>query len=157
MTLSPAPVTELFDEAHLVVRGVITETQVEGSPAPGNALWTRYRLWVYEHLKAPEGPAKKTPPLSEWMEFLQPGGESARYVTRVPGVAPLGLGDEVILLLVDTPRGFQPLGYRLGTFLIGPEGEVQPSWPHHPPQEVIRLLEPHRMPPTPVTPLRRAP
>ena len=138
MSVSPAPLDELLDEAHLVVRGVIVEQRVEYARGPGVQLWTRYQLWVWEQLKAPVQHALPPEQPLHALTFTQPGGENATHITRVPGVVHFAPGDEVILLLVNTPQGLQPLGYPLGTFRIDPNGAVQPAWRGHGRDEVTR-------------------
>jgi hypothetical protein len=126
MSLAPAPLAVLVAEAEIVVHGLVLTAKVEPVPGHPRRLRTRHKLWVWEHLKAPEG--KQTLEERE-LEFLQPGGRRGSLQTLVPGVTTLVPGDEVILLLTRTPWGLQPLGYPLGTFLVDGAGTVVPTWP----------------------------
>ncbi|MGB0588049.1 MAG: hypothetical protein ACPGU1_00075 [Myxococcota bacterium] len=140
MTLAPAPLEQLIEEAELVVRGVIVQQRPEAAPDQPGQLRTRYLLWVWEHLKAPSLDAGVA--ASGWLEFVQPGGSSAHLMTRVPGVPIFQAGDEVVLLLAHTPWGLQPLGYPLGTFFITPKGSIEPAWHGHKPADLLMLFPP---------------
>ena len=140
MTLAPAPLEQLMEEAEFAVHGVIVAQRSEAVPGQPDQLRTRYLLWVWQHLKAPSPQAGVA--ASGWLEFVQPGGSSAHLTTRVPGVPTFKGGDEVVLLLVHTPWGLQPLGYPLGTFFITQRGAIEPTWHGHEPAALLRLFPP---------------
>ena len=140
MTLAEAPLQRLIDEADLVIHGVVLERQVAPIPGQTHALRTRYTLWVWEHLKAPSPSLKPEHRRDELLTVVQPGGTLGSLTTRVPGVVDLELGTEVILLLSKTPWGLQPLGYPMGTFIIGADGLVRSTWRAHHPADIEALF-----------------
>jgi hypothetical protein len=140
MTLSPAPLGELLEEADAVVHGVIIERRAEAVPGQPNQLRTRYILWIWDHLKAPKAAPNVPMPASGWLEFVQPGGSTDHITVRVPGVPTFKGGDEVILLLTQTPWGLQPLGYPLGTFFIQASGAIKAAWSGHSPADLLHAF-----------------
>ena len=140
MTLSPAPLDELIAEADLVVHGIVIDQWTEEVPERSGQLRTRYLLWVWEHLKAPETDSYASVLAPTWLEFVQPGGSSDHVTIRVPGVPTFHDGDEVVLLLSQTIWGLQPLGYPLGTFFIDVNGVITPAWSGHASTPLTKLF-----------------
>ncbi len=50
-----------------------------------------------------------------------PGGRLGNRKTVIPGLAPLAIGDELLVLLTYTPWGWQPIGYELGIVRLNEE------------------------------------
>ena len=131
LTLSPTPLEVLITDADLVVRGHIVASTAEHTPGQVRAVRTRYTLVVWEHLRAPAPTYGDDWALETAIEFHIPGGTLGRWTTRVPGVTHVAVGQEVVLLLSDTPWGLQPLGYPMGIFTVSQSGQLRPHWPHH--------------------------
>ncbi len=127
MTVVDAPVEVVLAEADLAVHATVISTSFEPAPGAGVRVRTRHLLRVWEVLASP-GDGRD---VGRWIDVVLPGGVVNGLQTTVPGVPRLSPGDEVILLLGDTPWGYQPIGYALGTFLVARDGSVVPTWGPH--------------------------
>ena len=108
LQVDPAPWEVLVAEAERVVHGHVSASWGDWAPDGSGRVITRYEVLIWDEVQV-AGPRG----LSRVIVTL-PGGRYGGRVTVIPGLAPLSLGDEVILLLSDTPWGWQPLGYELG-------------------------------------------
>jgi hypothetical protein len=114
-----APWEVLVAEAERVVHGHVSASWAAWAPDGSGRVITRHEILIWDELEG-AGPRG----LSRVIVTL-PGGRYGGRITVVPGLAPLSLGDEVILLLGDTPWGWQPLGYELGIVRLS-QGETVP-------------------------------
>lgn len=122
MTVEAAPDEALAAEADLVVHAQVVARDVERAPGRAMRLRTRYRLVVWDIIAARGTPRLLLGgPLPE-LEVVMPGGSRGGLTTVVPGVPSLLPGEELLLLLSDTPWGYQPIGYSLGTWRIHDSG-----------------------------------
>lgn len=119
MTVDPAPLEVLVNEADAVVRGVVTATRAE-LPFPGrHEVWTRVTVALDDVASGPRELA-----FTATLELLLPGGETADLGTRVPGVPVLVPGDTLVLLLTRRGAVWQPIGYSLGTLFVDEVGRL---------------------------------
>jgi len=127
MTVAPASLETLVQEADYVVHGHVLWTTVHANPNGSVPVRTRVRVLVWEHLKAPMSTASaQTNGDLDWSEVdvWLPGGTRGRWVTRVPGVPQLSAGMEVVLVLSWTPWGLAPIGYGMGMWHVTPTGDT---------------------------------
>lgn len=136
MTVVDAPLATLAAEADLIVHAQVISRTPERVPGHGHAIRTRHQLVVWDVLAARATPRLTLDGPLPRLDVLLPGGTLGDLTTAVPGVPALRPGDEVVLLLTDTPWGYQPLGYSAGTWQIDALGRA------------------HRPPPMPAAPLR---
>lgn len=116
-TLAPAPIEVLAREASRIVWGRVEGRSFE--PVPGRPVATRTRLEVvvWEDLDGLDAPG-------ESLEVVVPGGRRGDLVTYVAEAPALSPGDEVVLLLDETPWGLQPLGLSLGVRSVDVHGRI---------------------------------
>ena len=133
MQLAPAPLPALVDEADMAVHGLVLTATTTPVPDRPHQLRTHHLIMVWEHLKPTLAAPVHHRSTPVFIEVVQPGGVLDGLATVVPGVAALRPGDEVVLLLGTTPWGLQPIGYRMGTFFVAPDGRVRPAWSGHMP------------------------
>jgi hypothetical protein len=135
MTLDDAPLATLAAEADLIVHAQVLARTPEPVPGRAPTVRTRHQLVVWDLIAARSRPRLTLDGPLPRLDVLLPGGTLGGYTTAVPGVPTLAPGDEVLLLLTDTPWGYQPIGYALGTWHIDALGRA------------------HRPAPAPATPL----
>jgi hypothetical protein len=128
-----APWPVLVAEAHRVVHGHVSATWTHLAPDGSGRVLTRHELLVWDEL-----PLRGARGMSRIVVTL-PGGRLGSRVTVVPGLGPLELGDEVVLLLSPTPWGWQPIGYELGMVRLS-EGEPLPWSPKSSPWGALDSL-----------------
>ena len=145
MTVVDRSVDELAHDARLIVHGTVVGIHPEAVPDRPRRTRSRVTIAVWEVLK-PSGEL-----VPEVVEIILPGGTRGRWTTVVPGVPQLAPGDEVVLMLVDTPWGLAPAGYGLGTWRVGPEGDAVRLLPvdDHPTPGAIPGLSPDDRAPLP--------
>jgi len=89
------------------------------APDGSGRVITLHEIVVWDELHVMGRPGLST------LILTLPGGRLGRRVTVVPGVGLLEVGDEVVVLLTDTPWGWQPVGYELGIVRLS-DGELPP-------------------------------
>lgn len=136
MTVVDAPLSTLAAEADLIVHAQVLTRSPERVPGHTYAIRTRHQLVVWDLLAARTPPRLTLDGPLPRLDVVLPGGTLGDLTTVVPGVPTLRPGDEVILLLTDTPWGYQPIGYSVGTWQIDALGRA------------------HRPPPMPASPLQ---
>jgi hypothetical protein len=124
LQVDPAPWDVLVREAERVVHGHVSASWGDWAPDGSGRVITRYEVLIWHEVQVAGARG-----LSRVIVTL-PGGHYGGRTTVVPGLAPLSLGEEVILLLSDTPWGWQPLGYELGILRLS-RGETAPGF-HEP-------------------------
>jgi len=110
LSVSPAPLEVLLQEAQLVVVGTVVATHVE---AGGGTIHrrTRYRVRVDERVSGDIGERA-------FISVLLPGGSLDGYTTHVSGIPHLTEGTRAVFLLEQVAGEWMPLGYRLGVLPV---------------------------------------
>lgn len=108
--LEALPLDELTRRADLVVHGEVLGQTVRRDP-DGRTMWTATQLKVLEALKgaAPTGP----------LSFEQLGGTLNGVTQLIPGDAAFRPGEEVVVFLSKTTKGYVLYGFSLGKFTVG--------------------------------------
>jgi len=103
-----APWGELVAKAERVVHGHVTASWGAWAPDGSGRVITRHEVLVWDERQV-------TGPMDDGHVLVTlPGGRVGNRRTVIPGLSPLTVGDEVLLLLTHTPWGWQPIGYDLG-------------------------------------------
>ncbi len=109
-TVLKVPVEEMARGADLVVRAVVRDVRADDGPKRRGTFGTRVTLAVRETLKGqPTGPT---------LTIVLPGGSDGRSTLSVPGMPDFAKGDEVVLFLERTLRGWVPSGLSMGKYLV---------------------------------------
>lgn len=127
LTVSPAPLATLVQEADTIIHGHVVARAYEPVLGHPGQIQTRLTLWAWEVIKHAPVPldGMSTGPAGEVLvDITLPGGVMDGIVTVVPGVPRYRPGDEVVALLTVTPRGLAPIGYSLGSWRVTPSGRV---------------------------------
>ena len=103
-----APWSELVAKSERAVHGHVIASWGAWAPDQSGRVITRHEILVWNERQV-TGPSD-----SGRVLVTLPGGQIGNRRTVVPGLAPLNVGDEVLLLLTHTPWGWQPIGYELG-------------------------------------------
>jgi hypothetical protein len=118
--VEPAPWRALVAKSELAVHGHVMASWGDWAPDGSGRVITRYEIlvWNQRQLRGPRDGAHVIVTL--------PGGRMGNRQTVIPGLAPLAIGDELLLLLTHTAWGWQPIGYELGIVRLNrrPSGEV---------------------------------
>jgi len=103
-------VEEMARRADLVVRAEVTRVEVQSDPTDEARITTHVTMRVLDTFKGHQ----TAPTLT--LKLL--GGSNGRYILRVPGMPTFSQGEEVVLFLHATPRGFMPAGLWLGKYKV---------------------------------------
>ena len=106
--VEPAPWSTLVARSELAVHGHVAASWGDWAPDGSGRVVTRYEVLVWNQRQV-KGPSE-----GRHVIVTLPGGTVGNRRTVVPGLSPLELGDELLLLLTDTPWGWQPMGYEMG-------------------------------------------
>ncbi len=109
MVMELLPLRELTRRADLIVHGQVV-SQSARREAPGHDIWTTTTLRVQDSL---EGAAP-----ADVITFEQLGGTAGGITELIPGDATFQPGEEVIVFLKKTPRGFVLYGFSQGKFTV---------------------------------------
>ncbi|PIE19733.1 MAG: hypothetical protein CSA66_02150 [Proteobacteria bacterium] len=123
MTVDPAPLEVLWAEADAVVHGTVVATEAVAAPTSPR-VHTQVTVVIWQVAKASRADA-----IGRTLSLTLPGGTLGRLRTVSPGVPRLTPGDELVLLLDRTPRGWLPIGYRLGALFVGDDGALRQAAP----------------------------
>lgn len=106
--VEPAPWSTLVAKSELAVHGHVAASWGEWAPDGSGRVITRYEVLVWNQRQV-TGPAD-----GAHVIVTLPGGRLGNRKTVIPGLTPLEVGDELLLLLTHTPWGWQPIGYEMG-------------------------------------------
>lgn len=122
MSVRPLSLAQVVAGATWIVHGHVTTSRAEAVPGKLLASRTRHTLYVWDTVAgtAPEGDGL--------VDVVLPGGSRGPWQTVVPGVPSLATGDEVVLCLRETPWGWQPVGYGMGTWIVRADGAMEHQW-----------------------------
>lgn len=109
-TVLRVPVEEMARGADLVVRAVVGDVLVQTDPDDSRSIRTRVRFEVREVLKGHAAGPNLT--------ITFPGGANDRWTLHVPGMPAFAQGEEVVLFLERTRRGWTPAALSLGKFVV---------------------------------------
>ena len=110
MVLEALPLRELTRRVDLVVHGEVLG-QTTRRESDGHTLWTRTRVRIVETFKG-------SCPAGE-LTFDQLGGTLDGLTELIPGDASFQPGEEVVVFLARTPKGFVLYGFSEGKFTVG--------------------------------------
>jgi hypothetical protein len=109
-TILRLPVEEMAANADLVVRADVTRVAVVADPDDERRISTRVSLRVRQVLKG-----HATAPT---FTITLLGGSTGRWTLAVPGTPRFIEGEDVVLFLHATERGFKPSGLWLGKYAV---------------------------------------
>lgn len=118
LTVDPAPLEVLLQEASLGVRGVVARVTPERVPGHARRVRSRVLVLIDDALWARDDAAAAQAALGV-VEIVLPGGSLGGFTTIVPGVPQLRPGDRALLLLEPVLGEWMPLGYTLGILPAG--------------------------------------
>jgi hypothetical protein len=127
LTVAPAPLATLVDEADTIIHGHVIARSYEPVLGHPGLVQTRLTVWTWEMIKSAPVPLDgiySTQDGQVLVDITLPGGVMDGIVTVVPGVPRYEPGDEMVALLTMTPRGLAPIGYSLGSWRVTPAGRL---------------------------------
>ena len=113
--VEPAPWHTLVAKSELAIHGHVTASWGDWAPDGSGRVITRHEILVWDQRQV-RGPMD-----GAHVIVTLPGGRLGNRRTVIPGLAPLSVGDELLLLLTHTPWGWQPIGYELGIVRLNEE------------------------------------
>jgi hypothetical protein len=118
-TVLRVPLEEMARGADLVVRAVVRDVRADAGVKDGGGFTTRVTFEVRETLKGhATGPT---------LTIALPGGTDGQRMLHVPGMPRFDRGEEVVLFLERTRRGWVPSGLTLGKYTVSREDATSPA------------------------------
>jgi len=116
-----APWSALVAKSDRAIHGHVTATWGAWAPDGSGRVITRHEVLVWDERQV-QGPVD-----GAHVIVTLPGGRVGNRQTVIPGLAPLNVGDEILLLLTHTPWGWQPIGYELGMVRLNDRTTAEPA------------------------------